>query len=154
MAKLLVCSHANAMMSSRSVEAATYREWPARMLCADQHPSHRSIARFRQALSELLVQTHRLCKRPRLVGPGTLAVNGTNRHQPARQRLAAQGDELRVDDHEGGRVGGEIAALRQNVDALRMAGTTADRLAYFIGCPITWLPPSTASSARHARQWA
>jgi hypothetical protein len=59
-----------------------------------------------------------------------------------------------VDDHEGGRAGGEIAALRQNVEPLRMAGTTADRLAYFIGCPITWLPPSTASFARHARQRA
>jgi ferredoxin len=30
---------------------------------------------------------------------------------------------------------GEIAALRQNVDALRMAGTTADRLAFF---DFTW----------------
>jgi hypothetical protein len=62
--------------------------WPVRMLCADQHPSHRSITRFRtppQALSELSVQTHRLCKRPRLVGPGTLAVNGTNLRTNASQ---------------------------------------------------------------------
>jgi hypothetical protein len=51
--------------------------WRVPMRCAGQHPHYRPIARHHRALSELFVQAHRLCKRPRLVGLGTLAVNGT-----------------------------------------------------------------------------
>ncbi len=51
------------------------------MLCADQHPDFRSIARFRErhlsALGELFVGALRLCKQGGLVGPGVLAVDGT-----------------------------------------------------------------------------
>jgi len=42
------------------------------MLCADQHPDYRSIARFRarhlEALAELFMQALRLCAKARLVG--------------------------------------------------------------------------------------
>ena len=59
MLKLLVYGYANGVMSSRKLEAATYRDVAVRMLCAGQHPDYRSIARFRarhlQALSELFV---------------------------------------------------------------------------------------------------
>jgi ferredoxin len=54
----------------------------------------------------------------------------------------------------------ELAALHENVDALRMAGTTADRLAYFdftrpaelcIGCgACTQLCPTDATTSRSA----
>src|SRR5712692_863482 len=81
MLKLLVYGYANGVCSSRKLEAATYRDVGVRMLCADQHPDYRSIARFRarhlEALSELFVQALRLCKQARLVGLGTLAVDGT-----------------------------------------------------------------------------
>src|SRR5213596_3958655 len=81
MVKLLLYGYANGVMSSRRLEAATYRDVAVRMLCADQHPDYRSIARFRarhlEALSELFVQTLRLCKQAKLVGLGALALDGT-----------------------------------------------------------------------------
>src|SRR3972149_4488163 len=58
-----------------------YRDVAVRMLCADQPPDYRSIARFRarhlEALGELFVQALRLCSQARLVGLGALALDGT-----------------------------------------------------------------------------
>src|SRR5258705_11719037 len=66
MVKLLIYGYANGVVSSRKLERASYRDVAMRMLCADQHPDHRSIARFRKrhlvALGELFVQALRLCK--------------------------------------------------------------------------------------------
>ena len=60
------------------------------MLCADQHPDYRSIARFRkrhlEALGELFVQALRLCKQAQAGGPGELGVGW---HEVARERVAA-----------------------------------------------------------------
>src|SRR5712692_5816898 len=65
MVKLLVYGYANGVASSRKLEWATYRDVAVRMLCADQHPDYRSIARLRKrhlgALGELFVQALRLC---------------------------------------------------------------------------------------------
>ena len=76
MVKLLVYGYANGVVSSRKLERASYRDVAVRMLCADQHPDYRSIARFRarhlEALGELFVQALRLCRQARLVGLGTL----------------------------------------------------------------------------------
>lgn len=142
MAKLLVYSHANAMTSSRRVEGGDLSRCGRRGCCAPTSipatARSRASARHHRRSPELSVQTHKLCQRPRLVGPGTLAVNGTNLRANASRHKAMSYE--RTTRKETG-LEGEIAALRQNVDALRMAGTTADRLAYFIGCPITWLPP-------------
>jgi transposase len=48
MLKLLVYGYATGTVSSRKLEQATYRDVAVRMLCADQHPDYRSIARFRR----------------------------------------------------------------------------------------------------------
>ena len=81
MVKLVVYGYANGVVSSRKLERATYRDVAVRMLCADQHPDYRSIARFRRrhlpALGELFVQALRLCKKGGLVGLGALALDGT-----------------------------------------------------------------------------
>lgn len=78
MLKLLIYGYAGGVASSRKLEAATYRNVAVRMLCAGQHPDHRSIARFRkrhlEALSGLFVRALRLCKQARMVGLGTLAL--------------------------------------------------------------------------------
>ena len=119
MVKLLVYGYANGVMSSRKLERATYRDVAVRMLCADQHPDYRSIARFRKrhldALGELFVQALRLCRRARLVGLGSLALDGTklranaSRHKAmSYQRMVKKEIELEA----------EIAELRQNVRAL------------------------------------
>ena len=48
MVKLLLYGYANGVMSSRRLEAATYRDVAVRMLCAGQHPDFCVIARFRK----------------------------------------------------------------------------------------------------------
>ncbi len=89
MVKLLVYGYANGVVSSRKLERATYRDVTVRMLCADQHPDYRSIARFRNrhlaALGELFVQAGQA---------GRVGDAGARRDEAARERLAAQGDEL------------------------------------------------------------
>jgi transposase len=119
MLKLLIYGYANGVASSRKLEAASYRDVAVRMLCAGQHPDYRSIARFRarhlQALSELFVQALRLCKQARLVGLGTLALDGTKLRANASRHKAMSYERMVKKETELER---EIAALRKNVDAL------------------------------------
>jgi transposase len=119
MVKLLVYGYANGVVSSRKLERATYRDVAVRMLCADQHPDYRSIARFRArhlaALGELFVQALRLCKQAKLVGLGTLALDGTKLRANA-SRHKAMSYERMVKTEE--RLEAEIAVIRANVRAL------------------------------------
>jgi transposase len=119
MLKLLIYGYANGVASSRKLEAATYRDVAVRMLCAGQHPDYRSIARFRarhlEALSELFVQALRLCKQARLVGLGTLALDGTKLRANASRHKAMSYERMVKKETQLER---EIAALRENVDAL------------------------------------
>jgi len=81
MLKLLIYGYATGTCSSRKLEAATYRDVAVRMLCADQHPDYRSIARFRErhseALADLFGETLRLCSEAGLLKLGSLALDGT-----------------------------------------------------------------------------
>ncbi len=119
MLKLLIYGYANGVASSRKLEAASYRDVAVRMLCAGQHPDYRSIARFRArhlpALSELFVQALRLCKQARLVGLGTLALDGTKLRANASRHKAMSYERMVKKETELER---EIAVLRGNVDAL------------------------------------
>src|SRR3954449_8044789 len=113
MVKLLVYGYANGVMSSRKLERATYRDVAVRMLCADQHPDFRSIARFRKrhlhALGELFVQALRLCKQAGLVGLGVLALDGTKlRANASRHKAMSYG---RMVSKEA-QLEAEIAAIR------------------------------------------
>ena len=119
MLKLLIYGYANGVTSSRKLERATYRDVAVRMLCADQHPDYRSIARFRRrhlhALGELFVAALRLCKQADMVSLGALALDGTklranaSRHKAmSYERMVKREGELDV----------EIAAIREQVDAL------------------------------------
>ena len=119
MVKLLIYGYANGVMSSRKLERATYRDVAVRMLCADQHPDYRSIARFRarhlEALAELFVQALRLCQRAKLVGLGTLALDGTKlRANASRQKAMSYERMVRAE----AQLEAEIAALRKQVGAL------------------------------------
>lgn len=119
MVKLLIYGYANGVVSSRKLERATHRDVGVRMLCADQHPDHRSIGRFRKrhldALGELFVQALRLCKQARLVGLGVLAVDGTKLRANASRRKAMSYERMAKRETELER---EIAALREQVDAV------------------------------------
>jgi transposase len=124
MVKLLVYGYANGVVSSRKLERASYRDVAVRMLCADQHPDYRSIARFRKrhldALGELFVQALRLCRRAELVGFGTLALDGTKVRANASRHKAMSYERMVKKE---ARLQAEIAEIRRNVDALlREAG--------------------------------
>ncbi len=89
------------------------------MLCADQHPDYRSIARFRarhlEALGELFVQALRLCRQARLVGLGTLALDGTKLRANASRHKAMSYERMVKAEAQ---LEAEIATLRANVRAL------------------------------------
>lgn len=119
MLKLLIYGYATGTMSSRKLERATYRDVAVRMLCADQHPDYRSIARFRRrhldALSGLFVQALRLCAKARLVGLGTLALDGTKLRANASRHKAMSYERMVSKEAD---LEAEIGALRERVDGL------------------------------------
>src|SRR5262245_15113534 len=81
MVKLLLYGYCTGVPSSRKIEQATYRDVAFRVLAADQHPDHDSIAAFRQrhltALAALFEQVLQLCQTAGLVKLGHVALDGT-----------------------------------------------------------------------------
>ena len=81
MVKLLVYAYCTGKPSSRQIERATYDEVPYRVLAANQHPDHDTLAAFRQqhlaALAGLFGQVLALCQRAGLVKLGHVALDGT-----------------------------------------------------------------------------
>jgi transposase len=127
MVKLLLYGYANGVASSRKLERATYRDVAVRMLCADQHPDYRSIARFRarhlEALGELFVHALRLCRQARLVGLGTLALDGTKLRANASRHKAMSYERMAKAEAQ---LEAEIAAIRGNVAALLAEAEAVD----------------------------
>jgi transposase len=78
---LLLYGYCQGVASSRKLEKATYESVPFRVLAANQHPDHDTIAEFRRrhlkALSGLFVQVLDLCRRAGLVRLGHVAMDGT-----------------------------------------------------------------------------
>lgn len=81
MVSLLLYGYCVGIPSSRKIEQATYHSVPFRVLSANQHPDHDTIASFRHrhlsSLSELFVQVLRLCQKAGLVKLGHIALDGT-----------------------------------------------------------------------------
>ena len=81
MTKLLVYGYSMGKVSSRKIEKATYEEIPYRVLAANQHPDHDSIAEFRkrhlQALGGLFLEVLQLCQQAGLVKLGHVALDGS-----------------------------------------------------------------------------
>ncbi len=81
MVALLLYAYCIGMPSSRKIEKATYEQIAFRVLAANQHPDHDTIAEFRKrhlkALSGLFVQVLRLCQKAGLVKLGHVALDGT-----------------------------------------------------------------------------
>jgi len=81
MVGLVLYAYCIGLPSSRKIEQATYYQVPFRVLTADQHPDHDTIASFRKChlkqLSELFVQVLHLCRKVGLVKFGHVALDGT-----------------------------------------------------------------------------
>jgi transposase len=81
MLALLIYCYANGVFGSRRIEAATYRDIAVRYLCADTHPDHDTICKFRrenvEAISASFVQVLQLARELKLLKVGTISVDGT-----------------------------------------------------------------------------
>jgi transposase len=78
---VLLYAYCTGIRSSRQIERRCHEDIAFRVLAANTHPDHVTIARFRarheQALAGLLVQSLRLCAAAGLVRVGTVALDGT-----------------------------------------------------------------------------
>lgn len=81
MTSLILYAYCMGIPSSRKIEGATYHQIPFRVLTADQHPDHDTIADFRKthlkALAGLFVDVLRLCQKAGLATLGHIALDGT-----------------------------------------------------------------------------
>jgi len=81
MVALLLYAYCVGMPSSRQIEKACKELIPFRVLTANQHPDHDTIAEFRRrhlkALAALFVQVLHLCQKAGLVKLGHVALDGT-----------------------------------------------------------------------------
>lgn len=118
--KLLVYAYCMGKPSSRQIERATYEEVPYRVLAANQHPDHDSIAAFRQrhlaALAGLFGQVLQLCQRAGLVSLGHVALDGT--------KVLANASKHKAMSY--GRMGEAEQKLEQEVAALLAQAAAVD----------------------------
>jgi transposase len=81
MTSLLLYAYCIGMPSSRKIEQATYTSVPFRVLTADQHPDHDTVADFRkrhlESLAALFVQVLQICRQAGLVKLGHVSLDGT-----------------------------------------------------------------------------
>jgi transposase len=128
MVKLLIYGYATGTPSSRKLEQATHRDVAVRMLCADQHPDYRSIARFRarhlEALAGLFVEALRLCRQAGLVKLGTLALDGTKLRANASRHKAMSFERMVKAEAE---LEAEIEAMRATAAGLLERAEATDR---------------------------
>lgn len=81
MLALLIYCYANGIFSSRRIERASHRDIGVRLVAANQHPDHDTIATFRrrnfQAVGESFLEVLLLAKELKLVKVGVVSVDGS-----------------------------------------------------------------------------
>ena len=119
MVKLLVYAYCTGKPSSRKIERATYEDVAYRVLAADQHPDHDSIAAFRQrhlpALAGLFAQGLRLCQEAGLVKLGHVALDGTKIKANASKHKAMSYERMCAAEQQ---LEQEVAALLARAQAV------------------------------------
>lgn len=120
MVKLLLYAYCVGVPSSRRIEAKTYEDVAFRVVAADQHPDHDTIADFRKthlaALSGLFVQVLLLCARAGLVKLGHVALDGTKVKANASKHKAMSYGRMCEKEAELEREVQELLARAQEVD--------------------------------------
>jgi transposase len=118
---LLVYGYCVGVTSSRKIEKATHESVPFRVLAADQHPDHATIAEFRrrhlEALARLFVQILRLCEKAGLVRLGHVPLDGTKMRANASKHKAMS----------YGRMEEKVRELEAQVAELMAAAEAADQ---------------------------
>jgi len=117
MVKLLLYAYCVGKPSSRRVEKATYEEVPFRVLSADQHPDHASIAAFRRqhltALAGLFLQVLILCREAGLAKLGHVALDGTKVRASASRHKAMSYERMCSAEEQ---LAEEVAALLREAE--------------------------------------
>jgi transposase len=120
MTALLLYAYCVGKPSSRKIEQATYHSIAFRVLSANQHPDHDTIAAFRKrhlkALAGLFVEVLWLCRKAGLVKLGHVALDSTKVRANASKHKAMS----------YGRMQKEVAALEQKVNRLLAAAEACD----------------------------
>jgi transposase len=118
---LLVYGYCVGVTSSRKIEKATQESVPFRVLAANQHPDHATIAEFRrrhlEALARLFVQILQLCEKAGLVRLGHVALDGTKMRANASKHKAMS----------YGRMEEKVRELEAQVADLLAAAEAADQ---------------------------
>ncbi len=121
MLALLIYCYANGVFGSRRIERATYRDLAVRYLCADTHPDHDTICKFRrenfEAVSEAFLQVLLLARELKLLKVGTISVDGTKVDANASKHRNVRYD----------RAGELIEQLEADIAALMRQAEAADR---------------------------
>src|SRR5439155_6011321 len=121
MVSLLTYAYCVGKPSSRKIERATYEDIAFRVLAADQHPDHDTIAEFRQrhlpALARLFVQGLLLCQRAGLVTLGHVALDSTRIKANASKHKAMSYARMEESERELQRQVQELLDQAQQVDA-------------------------------------
>lgn len=136
MVKLLIYGYCTGRMSSRKIEQATYDDVAFRVLSANQHPDHDSIAEFRKrhlsALSGLFLQVLRLCQRAGLVRLGHVAVDSTKIKANAAKRQSLTYERMNKAERELSaeveRLLSEAQRIDEQEDSLYGPGKRGDEL--------------------------
>lgn len=119
---LLIYGYCVGVTSSRKIEKATHESVPFRVLAANQHPDHDTIAEFRRrhldALARLFVQVLRLCEKAGLVRLGHVALDGTKMRANASKHKAMS----------YGRMEEKVRELEAQVADLLAAAEAADQV--------------------------
>jgi transposase len=118
MVKLLLYAYCVGVPSSRRIEKSTYEVIPFRVLSANQHPDHDTIAEFRRrhlvALSRIFLQVLELCRQAGLVKLGQVALDGTKVKANASKHKAMSYDHMQQKADE---LQAEIARLLAEAEA-------------------------------------
>jgi len=136
MSALLIYAYCIGLPSSRKIERATYHSVAFRVLTADQHPDHDTIAEFRKrhlkALAGLFVEVLRLCRKAGLVKLGHVALDGTKMKANASKHKAMSYARMEKSvaelEAEVGRLLAEAEATDAEEDALYGKGKRGDEL--------------------------
>lgn len=119
---LLVYGYCVGVRSSRKIEKATYESVPFRVLAANQHPDHATVAEFRrrhlEALSGLFVQVLRLCEKAGLVRLGHVALDGTKMRANASKHKAMSYGRM---EEKIGELEAQVAELLAAAEAVDQA---------------------------------
>lgn len=122
MLALLIYCYASGVFSSRRIERASYESVAVRYLCANHHPDHDTIAKFRRENEALFRQCFRevllLAREAGVLRVGAVSLDGTRLAGAGSARAVRRLEEL---ERELESLGGELvqkaeAADREDVD--------------------------------------